>query len=111
MDNIKNDRYYIDKIITDLQFIVNHTKGVDKQNFEENELLQDSVMFRLVQIAENSSKISESFKARHMAVAWMQVRGLRNRIVHDYGKIDLTVIFDTIKNDIPTLLEYLIEKA
>ena len=28
MDNIKDDKYYIDKVITDIQFIINHTKDI-----------------------------------------------------------------------------------
>ncbi len=107
MDNIKNDIYYVNKIISDLAFIQKCTENVTRKEFDQNEILQDSVMFRLVQIAENSFKISESFKSRHLAVTWTAVRGLRNRIVHDYGKVDLSVIFDTVKNDVPELLDYL----
>jgi uncharacterized protein YutE (UPF0331/DUF86 family) len=35
--------------------------------------------------------------------------GLRNRIVHDYGNVDLNVVYETLKNDIPELLEMLIK--
>lgn len=31
--------------------------------------------------------------------------GMRNRIVHDYGNVDLKVVYETLKNDIPELLE------
>ena len=31
--------------------------------------------------------------------------GLRNRIVHDYGNVDLNIVYETLKNDIPELLE------
>ena len=31
--------------------------------------------------------------------------GIRNRIVHDYGNVDLKVVYVTLKNDIPDLLE------
>ena len=31
--------------------------------------------------------------------------GMRNRIVHDYGIVDLKVVYETLKNDIPDLLE------
>ena len=31
--------------------------------------------------------------------------GLINRIVHDYGNVDLNIVFETLKNDIPELLE------
>ena len=38
----------------------------------------------------------------------MAVYGLRNRIVHDYGSVDLGIVYDTLKDDIPELL-HLIE--
>lgn len=34
----------------------------------------------------------------------MAIKGLRNRIVHEYGNVDLTIVYDTISNDIPNLL-------
>ncbi len=33
------------------------------------------------------------------------MHGMRNRIVHDYGNVDLKVVYETLKNDIPDLLE------
>ena len=32
----------------------------------------------------------------------------RNRIVHDYGNVDLSIVFDTLKDDIPELLKLMI---
>lgn len=46
MDNRKNDAYYIQKITTDLAFITAHTEGLSQEQFEEREVLLDSVMFR-----------------------------------------------------------------
>jgi uncharacterized protein with HEPN domain len=36
-----------------------------------------------------------------------KMRGLRNRIVLDYGRVDLTVVYQTAKNDFPNLLSVL----
>ena len=33
----------------------------------------------------------------------MKISGLRNRIVHDYGSIQLDIIYDTVKNNLPDL--------
>ena len=38
-------------------------------------------------------------------IPWNAMYGLRNRIVHDYGNVDLNIVFETLKNDIPELLE------
>jgi hypothetical protein len=39
MDNTKNDHYYLDRIKTDIAFIVAHMKGVDAQELNDNEIL------------------------------------------------------------------------
>lgn len=107
MDNIKNDDYYAGKIKEDLAFIVEHTKDVEKEELKNNEILQDSMMFRLIQISENARKLSNKFKTDHKSVPWQAIFGLRNRIVHDYGNVNLDIVYSTIKDDIPKLLEML----
>ena len=104
MDNKKDDRYYLQKIITDLAFITAHTENISKEELESNEILVDSVMFRLIQVAENSQKLTESFKTLYSHIPWRAIKGLRNRIVHEYGNVDLDVVFRTIETDIPALL-------
>ena len=43
-------------------------------------------------------------KLKNNQISWKAVKGLRNKIVHDYGKVDFGVIFDTVTKDIPILL-------
>lgn len=59
MDNVKNDRYYIQKIRNDLQFIVQHMKDVDIEELNANEILLDSMLFRMIQLSENAKKLSD----------------------------------------------------
>ncbi|MGN0526273.1 MAG: DUF86 domain-containing protein [Acutalibacteraceae bacterium] len=107
MDNVKNDSYYVNKIVTDLEFIVKHMMSVDIEELSKNDILLDSMLFRMIQISENTKGLSEKFKTSKSHIPWSAIYGLRNRIVHDYGSVDLNVIFDTLKNDIPELLEML----
>lgn len=104
MDNKKDDSYYIKKIATDMAFIIEHTRFLTQAELEENEVLIDSVMFRLIQVAENSDKLTDVFKCNHSYIPWRAMKGMRNRIVHEYGNVDLAVVYDTVKNDIPELL-------
>lgn len=100
---MKNDDYYVEKIIFDLDYIIENMFGKDYDDFFVNSILQDSMMFRLIQISENSKRLSEDYKTSNFEVPWNDMIGLRNRIVHDYGNVDLTVIYDTLKYDIPKL--------
>ena len=105
MDNIKNDKYYTQKIIQDLEFIVKHMYNVDVDELNENEVLLDSMLFRMIQISENAKKLSDEYKQEKSYIPWNLLYGLRNRIVHDYGNVDLKIVYETLKNDIPELLE------
>ena len=109
MDNIKNDGYYLRKIVTDIEFILKHTQNLTQLQIENNEILLDSIMFRLVQISENSGKLTVDFKTKYKTIPWRAIKGMRNRIVHEYGDVDVTVIFDTVVNDLPLLIKQLKE--
>lgn len=54
MDNIKNNIYYIQKIRKDLEFIVEHMRDVSMEELNVNEVLLDSMLFRMIQISENA---------------------------------------------------------
>lgn len=105
MDNKKDNEYYINKILVDLEFLIKHTKDISKDEFGKNELLLDSIMFRFIQISEHIKKLSITFRNEHSNIPWRDIIGLRNRIVHEYGKVDLGIVYDTVKEDI-----YIIEK-
>lgn len=105
MDNRKDNGYYLKKIIADLAFIIENTKDLTLEELEDNEILVDSVMFRLIQVSENSDKLTENFKAYHVNIPWRAMKGMRNRIVHEYGSVDMSIVYETVKKDIPDLLE------
>ena len=108
MDNIKNDRYYLEKIISDLEFIIEQTKGKTQNEIEENILLIDSIMFRIIQIAENNSRLSDEFKSKYTEIPWMAIKGMRNKIVHNYGVANMAIVYDTVTRGIPEMYEKLI---
>ncbi len=111
MDNVKNDLYYIKKLKDDIEFIVRHTKNISLEELNVNEILLDSMLFRLIQISESAKKLSDDYKRTHPHIPWTAVYGLRNRIVHDYGSVDLGIVYSTLKNDIPDLLEEVIRES
>lgn len=107
MDNVKNDKYYLEKIISDLGFIIEHTKGKTKDEIENNDLLVDSIMFRIIQIAENNSRLSEEFKKKYSEIPWVAIKGMRNKIVHDYGVVNMVIVYDTVTRWMPEMYEKL----
>lgn len=110
MDNNKNDIYYIKKVIENIDIIITYTKGINYNDFVKNELLIDAIMFRLIQMVEQITHISQTFKEEHKNVAWGQILGFRNGIVHNYGKTDYSIVYEIISNDIYKLKDAMLEE-
>ena len=66
-------------------------------------LLNDAIMFRLVQLGENSQRLIREFKASHPNVPWGLIAGFRNGIVHDYAKTDQAVVYEIVSKDLKDL--------
>ena len=77
------------------------------ETLEDDETLCDSVLFRLIQISENTKKLTDDFKTKNSAIPWRAIIGMRNKIVHEYGDVEFDIVFDTITKDIPDLCDLL----
>ena len=107
MDNVKNDSYYVKKMLTDIKFIIDKTNGITLQELKDNEVLCDSALFRLIQISENSLKLTQEFRESHTDIPWQAIKGMRNRIVHEYGEVNFQIVYDTIIKSIPEICKKL----
>ena len=45
MDNVKNDRYYVEKILKDIRYIIEKTETITQNDLQANEMLCDSILF------------------------------------------------------------------
>ena len=91
---------YIDKI--DL-YIAN----VDKSAFLSDTKLIEACVFNLLQIGELANRVGENFQHTHPDIPWHKMRGLRNRLVHDYEGVNLELVWDVVKSDLETLRKQL----
>ena len=105
MDNKKNDFYYFSKIIEDINTIKKYLNNASYEQFLSDNQLIDAIMFRLIQLVENTKNISPEFKNEHSEIKWGEIIGFRNGIVHEYGKTDYTTVYDVITKDLDVLKE------
>ena len=78
--------------------------------FSMNNMVVDAVTFNLMQIGEVSkNKISNKIKQKNPNIPWEEIYGFRNRLVHDYESINQKIVYETIIEDLPLLLNVLKE--
>ena len=46
MDNTKNDKYYLNKIIEDIEFVINTTKNMTLEEFDNDEIINSAINFK-----------------------------------------------------------------
>jgi uncharacterized protein with HEPN domain len=71
--------------------------------FEEDELVQIWMVHHLQIIGEAVRGIDPAFRNGHPSVPWRLIAGMRNILVHDYGSINLNVVWSAVENDLPPL--------
>ena len=90
-----------------VDFILSHMDGVNKQQLEDDPVLLDSMMLRLVQISENARNLTDEFRNKNQHIPWTDIYGLRNRLVHDYGHVDLSIVYDTLTHDVDEIKQFI----
>jgi len=81
--------------------------GASFDAFQENQEYQHSTAFRVLQIGELVGKLSEDYRnATKGRIPWTQIKALRNVVVHDYGRVNIKALWDTITVNIPELNQF-----
>ena len=71
---------------------------------------QHAMSFCILQIGELAGKLSPELReASAEKIRWNEIRGMRNIVVHDYGSIDLDIVWDVANRDIPKLKAFCVQ--
>lgn len=86
------------------ELVMTYIGQCSKDEFIENVQLQDSVIRRLLIVAEAARRIPEATQQTLPNIAWREINGMRNRLVHEYDAVNFNIIWDVIKSEIPLLI-------
>jgi len=84
-------------------------KGVGLDTFLQDDNLQDAILYAVGQIGENANAVSEDTRMEYPAIYWGPIIGLRNRVFHSYGDIDMRIVYNSVAEQIPVLIRQLQE--
>jgi uncharacterized protein with HEPN domain len=104
---MQRDLQFLLDMLQSAELIMAYTAQCSKDEFVGNVQLQDSVIRRLLVIAEAARRVSEKTRQTLPTIAWAEINGMRNRLVHEYDDVNLNIVWDVIQTEIPTLIEEL----
>lgn len=77
--------------------------GLDRQSFTENEQALFAVQHALLIISEAAAKLGDLAVELCPAIAWRDIRGLGNRLRHEYHTVDVGRLWLMVERDVPAL--------
>src|SRR4030042_5750798 len=99
--------YLLDTTLDAIAKIQRYVSGVDFDTFENDEEIMDALVHNLTIIGEAANHMPDEIRKLHPEIPWRQMIDLRNFSVHAYWNLRPSVIWDTIQNDLPPLVERL----
>lgn len=100
----KNNTVYLQQIIDYVEEIEKYVEKVSFSGFERNGMLQDAVIRKIELIGEAARKLSPLFWEKYRKVLPLaEAVSTRNKLIHEYDDIDLEIVWNTVKNDLPEL--------
>ena len=100
---MKDDLTYIEHINESIDKIKRFTSQLTRENFNNNEMVQDAVIRNIEIIGEAAKQISNQFRDQYTDIPWKEITGMRDRLIHGYAGVDLSLVWDTVENDLPGL--------
>lgn len=82
-----------------IEIYKNHT---DKE-IQSNYIYSDAIQFEFEKLYEDSTRLSFELRINHPELHINELRGIRNRVAHNYESVSIKILFDTIKVNIPEL--------
>jgi len=101
------DRVYLLDMLDAARLAVSYLENVTRDAFLLDTQCQDSVIRRIEIIGEASRRVSPQTRAACPGIPWSEMIGMRNMMIHDYDDVDLEIVWDTVRRDIPRLIELL----
>jgi uncharacterized protein with HEPN domain len=86
------------------RYILDYMDGVTFADFQSNREKRDAVALRLSVIGEAARHISRTTEAALPSIPFREIRGMRNRITHDYGQVDCRIMWEVTQRDLKPLV-------
>ena len=103
MNKEPRDLDYLQHILDAIARIEEYINDQSEEGFLADGMLQDAVIRNIEIIGEAANRLSKSFVERHNVLPWVDIAGMRHRLIHGYFNVNLETVWRVIEKDLPEL--------
>lgn len=101
---MRDNYVYLNHILECINKIENYIKNAKNfEDFEKNMMMVSAVIREIEVIGEATRNIDIEFKNKYSDIPWKEMADTRNVLIHGYFGVNLKIVWDTAKNDLPNL--------
>lgn len=101
---MERDKAYLLDILESAKLAVKYVGERTREEFLKDTQCEDAVIRRLEIIGEAAARISDETRGAFPNLPWTEMIGMRNVMIHEYDGVDMVIVWDTVKNDVPALI-------
>jgi len=90
-------------VLAAIEEIREFIKDITFDEFQGDRKTVRAVLYNLAVIGEAVRDIPPELEASHPEIPWDDVRGMRNVVIHEYFQVSLSIIWQTIQEDLASL--------
>ena len=103
----RRDADLIQDILESIKRINTYTENISFQEFSDDYKSQDAVIRNLEILGEAVKLLSTETKEKYAQIPWKDITGTRDKLIHDYFGVNIDIVWDIIKNELPQLIPVL----
>ena len=104
---MQRDSALLHDIFESARLAVSYLSGTTLAEFLDDVQLQDAVIRRLEIIGEAANQLTDQSVTERSDLPWREMIGMRNVLIHQYGEVDPSVVWETVQRDLPPLIALL----
>ncbi len=98
---------YLSDMLQSAERILLYANGLTQDQFAHDMKTLDAIIRNLQIIGEAANRVPKEVQQKYPIIAWREIIGFRNVIVHSYFGIDTDLVWEIVKRDVPQLIQQL----
>ena len=94
---------YIEDILDAMEKADTLLEGVDYEQFESDFRINYAVVRALEIVGEATKRLPDDLRQKYSEIPWKGMAGMRDRIIHAYDTVDMQIVWEVVKKDIPLI--------
>ena len=90
-------------MLENIERVASYVAGMDRNEFQRDGRTRDAVERCLERICEAAFRLGDQAAALMPSQPWGEIRGMGNRLRHGYDRLALSVIWNAIQDELPSL--------